>query len=411
MVLPGSERFGGRSRVRKGAQFGRSCRSCSLEEYSVPLSLVLKFGMNCWNFRFHVEPITGVSVIMKTAATGIFFIFLMALSPALAQEAQYWGDRKDELTSGPEYQASKLECRSLRNLSPPASDQVNGARRAALAGCDAEKLYYGIGVPAQPEKARDCAMLKSRDGGDPFGGAALLSMIYANGRGAAKDLDLAIHFACYIEGAPAEMAGRVEHLMKIRAGQAPGKEFSVCDDATSGMLTGFCVAHDERIAKVALEGRVDSMLTGMSGAQKAAFFRLRSAMNDYAEKSASNEVDLTGSMRGVFFSQRRDEVRSAWSKLLKAMENGEAVHPKAGLASSDKELNRVYRRIMSKPMPYSDMSGAVTRDGIRIAERAWINYRDAWVAYAKARHPKVDAMALKAKLTELRTEFLKSLVD
>jgi uncharacterized protein YecT (DUF1311 family) len=283
--------------------------------------------------------------------------------------------------------------------------------RASLEGCDAEKLYYGVGVRAEPKKARNCAMLRSQDGSYPFDGAGLLSMIYANGNGAKKDLDLAIHFACYIEGAPLEVAGRIEHLMKIKRDQNGDDTFSVCDDVTSGFLAGLCAVHEQRIAKAAQDAHLEEFSAKLSSAQEAAFSRLRSAVNEYAAKSAANEVDQTGSMRGVFVTQREDDILTAWGELISALEKGDMPKPKMTFAASDRNLNRVYKRIMANPMPYADMPGSVTRDGIRQAERAWIKYRDAWISFAASRYPMVDEVALKSYLTELRTAFLEGFVS
>jgi hypothetical protein len=41
----------------------------------------------------------------------------------------------------------------------------------------------------------------------------LLTMIYANGKGAARNFDLALKFACEVDGAPAENGYRLEHLL------------------------------------------------------------------------------------------------------------------------------------------------------------------------------------------------------
>ena len=60
--------------------------------------------------------------------------------------------------SGPEPSAATRRiCASVAAAAPPAADLPTAAQAAALAGCDAEALYYGIGRPADPAQARLCA--------------------------------------------------------------------------------------------------------------------------------------------------------------------------------------------------------------------------------------------------------------
>jgi uncharacterized protein YecT (DUF1311 family) len=54
----------------------------------------------------------------------------------------------------------------------------------------------------------------------------------------------------------------------------------------------------------------------------------------------------------------------------------------------------------------ADAPGAVTREGIRDAQRAWIRYRDAFLAFAAVKFPAVPRADLAAWITEKRTEML-----
>lgn len=139
------------------------------------------------------------------------FIAIMAH----AQTDNYWGEDQDSLLNRPEYAASIAECRRVRDVTPPLAERITAPAHDQLSECDAEQLYYGIGIPPEPEQARACALRRLDANPDPFDGAGLLTMIHANGRGGQRDLDLAIHFPCRMGGAPAEMAGRIERLMRI----------------------------------------------------------------------------------------------------------------------------------------------------------------------------------------------------
>jgi hypothetical protein len=50
--------------------------------------------------------------------------------------------------------------------------------------------------------------------------------------------------------------------------------------------------------------------------------------------------------------------------------------------------------------------GAVTREGIRDAQRAWLRYRDSFLAFASVKYPKISRDSLAAWLTDKRTAML-----
>ncbi len=117
-------------------------------------------------------------------------------------------------------EAWRADCDRVKETALPPGDQPDADTRRALAGCQSEDLYYGIGQPADPSRARLCAYLERSTGDAPvFGGSAILMTIYATGIGARRNPDLAIRFACALEGAPAEMEGRIAHLEKLRASE------------------------------------------------------------------------------------------------------------------------------------------------------------------------------------------------
>jgi len=75
---------------------------------------------------------------------------------------------------------------------------------------------------------------------------------------------------------------------------------------------------------------------------------------------------------------------------------------------ADAELNAAYRRVMAAKDP---VSGTVTRDGIRTAQRAWLSYRDASVAFAKIKYPSVTSESIRTRLTQKRVAELKAFLN
>src|SRR3990167_8213609 len=78
----------------------------------------------------------------------------------------------------------KEKCKSVENISLPPHTQT----LEALEGCDADSLYYGFNQSPDDGKALACAQAnKAYD---------ILTMLYANGKGVTRNLDVAIHYAC-----------------------------------------------------------------------------------------------------------------------------------------------------------------------------------------------------------------------
>src|SRR5207249_1636910 len=124
---------------------------------------------------------------------------------------------------------------------------------AQLAKCDSEALYYGFDSKPDYAAALQCAWYERAHpdtiAADMNRGVVALTMLYANGRGAAKDADLAMRFACEQQwAAPAEMQYRLQHLMEIKDGKPQKTPFDMCDDITSGLNMGKCADVQQRFA-------------------------------------------------------------------------------------------------------------------------------------------------------------------
>jgi uncharacterized protein YecT (DUF1311 family) len=337
------------------------------------------------------------------------FPFLaVALAIAAAAEPPWdWGGSKDGWAGSAEFETSKAICRSVRDREPPQSDRPGPAAARSLKGCDSEALYYGIGMPADPIRARQCAFLESEgDQGGVFWGRTMLMTIYANGRGAKRDLDVATHLACGIEGAPMESHGRVTHLAELKSKGWTGDDFHFCDDITSGLAMGHCEDHEAGLAGARREAALAAMTAGWTGAEKRAFDRLRSAHEAYAEAHGSGEVDLSGTARAAMAIAAEESLRNELVEVLERLRSGRALPTSAArLRAEDAALNAAYRKRLEEAGGDAGI-GAVTADGVRAAERAWIRYRDSFLAFAGVKFPRVPRAGLAAWLTRQRTAVL-----
>ncbi len=319
----------------------------------------------------------------------VLAVLASALLLALPVRAENWADETDPITTGPEYARSKAICRGLKRVPLPSAAGLDDAAVASLKGCRSEDLYYGIGRPADPARARQCALLERQtvqDSSNLFSGDTMLMTIYANGVGAARNLDLAIALACQIGGAPAEQDGRVTHFAKLKAEHWTGTDFSFCDDVTSGLAAGYCAAHEARIADARRQQSFASLTARWSEADRRAFAALQKAEKVFADTRADNEVDMSGTARAAMSIDEKQGQDDDFLGMLRSLaENKAPTFTPQQLEAADAKLNAVYRQVQQRadPSPW----GTVTKDGIRSTQRAWLRYRDAWTAFVAAKHP------------------------
>lgn len=271
------------------------------------------------------------------------------------------------------YNEHPPECARYHQIQIPATDLPNAEDRSVLAMCDSYNLYFGFDGPADPAKARKCAYLQrddpNRSLGDPFTGSGLLTMIYINGNDVARNFDLALKFACEIDGAPAENRARFEHLVELQRENWQGTNFSLCDDITSGYMGGWCARLQSDCAEVRQSGELDNLTGHWSLAEKQSFVELRRAAGRFFQDSSANEVDLSGSARSAFEIEAEDRLKRDFLASLQRFESSQLPDFIATqFQQADTELNSTYSQIQSLP-EQGIHSTTVTPGGIKMAQR------------------------------------------
>ncbi|WP_229487966.1 lysozyme inhibitor LprI family protein [Pseudoduganella lutea] len=274
-------------------------------------------------------------------------------------------------------------------------------------GCNPIGKYYGALRSARPDwqAVHRCAVQDRND--------AVLMMLHANGHGVPRDVDRAIGHACRVDGAKAELEGRIAHLQQIKAGK-DNEPFDLCDDITSGMMMGFCAGIEEDGDSAERHAALARLGASFTAAQQARFAALRKATDAFAENVGRLETDLSGTARAAMVIGAESAVQDALLADLRAAESGKLPSAtEAAFATADKALNDVYRKVMALPADAEGRIGysTVTKPDIRMTQRSWIAYRDAWTAFAQARYPSVPAAAWKARLTTRRTASLQEWLD
>ena len=312
---------------------------------------------------------------------------LLSLFTSLAAHADSDSDydtmraeaRKDCVKAAPEYPA--------KDQAPPKD-----------AHCSATNAYYGIGEPVNDAKARACAYA-----GDDHD---VLAMLYANGRGVPRNIAVSRKAVCDDDdAAPAEIAGRLKHLARMEA--APGgKPFDWCDDITSGLMEGSCAAIASTLKDQTRDQGVATLAASWTAPQKAALATLHREVEAFV-KARDGEVDLSGTARAAMLIEAEDEVRTQFADLLARADAGRLADvPPARAKAADDALNAAWKKV--RALPPLDL-GTVKQPDLLVVQRAWLHYRDAWVAFGRQRYPAIARDTWIVTLTESRVKQLKAL--
>jgi hypothetical protein len=148
-------------------------------------------------------------------------------------------------------QDSDPVCRDLFDrVEVPAADEPSPEQAKRLDGCDSERLYYGKRSPESLRQARHCAFIE-REGYDlpTVSGSAVLMMLYANGLGVERNIELAQLFNCEVGGSVDEIQARRRLLEAFAKAEGP-PEFDVCAGATGGFMKEICDGKTARLRRV-----------------------------------------------------------------------------------------------------------------------------------------------------------------
>jgi uncharacterized protein YecT (DUF1311 family) len=305
------------------------------------------------------------------------------------------------------YNPHPAGCEQYKKISIPAADLPIAGDRKQLAACVSEDLYFGFEKPADPVRARKCAYLereraKKGTADGVFSGAGLLAMIYANGKGAARNFDLALKFACEVDGAGAENGGRFDHLLELKRQHWTGSDFSLCDDITSGFMMGWCAHLEERGDKIQRQRRLEQVTGRWGPAEKQALSELQAVASRFFESSSSHEVD-SGSGRAAFEIEEQASLEDDFVHDLEQFEKGRLPQfSAADFTQADAELNAIYAKLRALPR---QVIGPTFAD-IKETQRIWLEYREAWVKFGRQKYPRVPAESWRTWLTQERTKML-----
>ena len=300
---------------------------------------------------------------------------------------------------------ARLICAGVKDLQLPPQDQPSSDDKKALANCVSQDLYFGFGQPADPVKARKCAYLEMEQGKDDLDitGRAILTMVYANGKGADRNLDIALKLACEMKGAPNDLAGNVHELQRIKDAQSMNN-FNVCDHSAGRHLYKSCAILRDRFASLERARKISAITSQWSEKEKQAFGRLQQAARRFFESRVGGEIDL----QPTFEVQERAFLENGFIAKLQQLQRGDLPQfSGADFRKAQAELDEIYAATQKDP---NHRWGTATAEGVRKTQQLWIDYRDAWVKFGKTKYPRVSADSWRVWLTQERLAMLRTLL-
>ena len=209
----------------------------------------------------------------------------------------------------------------------------------------------------------------------------------ANGDGVERDFGAAIHVLCRDEDnmADAERWGMLDHVLRMERGLTD-EPLDFCEHATSRYGGIICASRHSDEERPKLRARYEAIR------KSPALEALRKAADAFIEADAhwENETMRGGTIYsyiGVYTELAREE---KFIDLLEAHSQERApAASEADFKQADKELNAAYRKRLADIQPcdpeYESCEGPTESENLRSAQRVWIKYRDAWVAYYQDR--------------------------
>jgi len=278
--------------------------------------------------------------------------------------------------------------------------------------CDSTALYYGIGRDKSFVAARECALVERAQMADKdvslFSGPGILSMVYANGEGMPRNLDLARRFVCENkEASTAEMEARLALLDKIAAAPAQDAHFSLCTTASSGVSWGWCTNLQLRQNDEKRSLELGAIYEKLSPEGVEAFKKLQNAEGVYEAARMDKEVDKNGLAQWAWMLQEQDRIRAQFVADLKLFATPDYSQPFT-LATVDAVLAKDYANLRANSASLF-RGTTLTLAGVDETQAAWQRYRDAWQAYESVVNPSVSSEAVATQLSRERVTQLRKL--
>lgn len=300
-------------------------------------------------------------------------ISLLASLPLAAQD-DFWGEED-----------ARKACEPFQRYQPgPASRPAEADRKAFEREKNCFGHFYDPDGKPEYDKARRCCLVRGDCNRE-------LAMIFANGWGTARDLDAATYFLCRAgnEMAPAEHWSMLQFVDGLRTGKGKGK-LDYCEHITSGMGGTWCASLDLERNRAEWERRAAAVERDLKPEARPAFAALRKAADALVEADAHYmaEPNRGGTIYpSVVLGSQIERNDDFFGTLERCVQKRVPAATPDALKKADAALNTAYKAILdqAKADDQELEKGTTGQDVLRSAQRAWIPYRDAWIAFYRLR--------------------------
>lgn len=297
------------------------------------------------------------------------------------------------------------QCHALEGVMYPAADMPGPKDMAGLRGCDPGTLYfYGDGAEqaANDKKALHCAHSLT---GYRFESHGVLSMLYANGRGVARNYDYARKAVCATSEDAAEVANLLEQVAKAEQAVEP---FNICGHAKGDELIAGCALVEANHRAKVRTTKLSQLAAVWPADQRAAFDTLQAALASYSDARADAET-LAGPQRSARAISEIVRTDDWFLYAVGRFERGTQLTYTPGQVQAGgqklKKLNATLRQVAK-----SNPKLGLTVERLAKSHDAWASYRDAWVKFGQVRYPKTSSSTIRGNLTFWRALELSRLV-
>ena len=295
---------------------------------------------------------------------------------------------------------------------PLPAEALSVPAQKAWPDCASIRSYSGIGRKVDYVAARQCAWrerLAQQADLEPrytaesvFGGSAILMVLYANGDGVDQNKPLAMRFACESE---LEDQGRDAILALPDEPHVSQKKFVYCDEAFTTFEMNFCAAYQDEITAQKRQDQLDALSSHWPQADRDAFAALEKVSEDYVQAHGAGEVYQGGTIRDLRTDGVEEHQRDEFLAAVRKFESGKfPAGTETDAQKADADLNVTYKQALAlaAKQNFAEAAGDIRPEGIQKAERAWLKYRDGWVAFVKVHYPQTSSSSWLTLLTRNR---------
>ncbi len=294
-------------------------------------------------------------------------------------------------------------CDWTETVQMPTQDYPSAEDKLSLKNCSSRNLYYGIFVAKDYVAARKCAFMEMEAYSEGYAdGAAILMMIYANGHGVTKNLNVAKKMACEMSYEPQELETRIKSLS--------AKDFStidICEHVISAKMAWVCIATIADLNDEYDLSQLQKTTAEWSPEHKKFLEQLITSAREYFILHSANEIDSSNYKNQEYYDKERGFLISEFIKSISSFEkNKKLSYSNNDFIKAESDLGTAYQNAVNTNF---GETSTISKEKIVATQLSWDRYRDSWVQFAAARYPNISSDAIKTWLTLERIKTLKNI--